>query len=183
MGEDPSKIREQIEHTRAEMGDTVEALAYKADVKSRAKDAVSDKVEAVKSKVTGTAEQVNEATPGTEDVKRTMRKTAGVAQRNPLGLAFGAVAVGFLAGMLVPATSIENQKIGPLADDLKEKAKETGQEVLEHGKQVAQDVGESAKEAAQESGRQHAEELKESATQSGGEPSSSEAPNPVGSTG
>ena len=36
MGEDPSDIREEIEATRAHMGDTVDALGYKADVKSRA---------------------------------------------------------------------------------------------------------------------------------------------------
>jgi hypothetical protein len=44
MGEDPSTIRQDIEQTRAEMGDTVEALGYKADVKTRAKNAISDKV-------------------------------------------------------------------------------------------------------------------------------------------
>jgi len=37
MGEDPRAIRSEIEDTRERMGDTVDALAYKADVKSRAK--------------------------------------------------------------------------------------------------------------------------------------------------
>ena len=35
MGEDPRAIRSEIEDTRERMGDTVDALAYKADVKSR----------------------------------------------------------------------------------------------------------------------------------------------------
>ena len=35
MGETPDDIREEIEETRARMGDTVEAIGYKADVKSR----------------------------------------------------------------------------------------------------------------------------------------------------
>ena len=32
MGKDSSEIRREIEETRARMGDTVEALSYKADV-------------------------------------------------------------------------------------------------------------------------------------------------------
>ena len=48
MGQDPDAIREEIEQTRAEMSETVEAVGYKADVPSRAKEAVSDKVENVK---------------------------------------------------------------------------------------------------------------------------------------
>jgi Protein of unknown function (DUF3618) len=32
MGQDPDEIRQEIEQTRAEMGETVEAIGYKADV-------------------------------------------------------------------------------------------------------------------------------------------------------
>ena len=81
-------------------------------------------------------------------------------QENPLGLAVGAVAVGFLAGMLIPSTRVEDEKMGALSDDVIERAKETGQEALERGKQVAQDAAQSAQETAKESGREHAEELK-----------------------
>jgi len=134
MGEDPDRIRQDIEATRNEMGDTVDALTYKADVKSRAKDSLM----------------------GTKDGAR---RAAGVAQENPLGLAIGSVAAGFIVGMLLPSSRVEDEKLGPIADDVKEKAKETGQEALERGKQVAQDTAETAKE----SGREHAEELKSSA--------------------
>jgi hypothetical protein len=37
-GSDPDAIREEIEHTRADLADTVDALQYKLDVKARAKD-------------------------------------------------------------------------------------------------------------------------------------------------
>jgi hypothetical protein len=43
MGQDPDEIRQQIEQTRTEMGETVEAIGYKADVPSRAKEAVAGK--------------------------------------------------------------------------------------------------------------------------------------------
>jgi hypothetical protein len=37
----PDEIRRDIEQTRAELGDTVEAIAYKTDVKSRAQERVA----------------------------------------------------------------------------------------------------------------------------------------------
>jgi hypothetical protein len=148
MGEDPNAIREDIARTRAEMGDTVEALGYKADVKSRAKDKMSD----AKDRITG---RVSEATPDGGQVKR----AAGVAQENPMGLAIGAIAAGFLVGLLVPTSRVEDEKIGPVADQVRDQVKETGQEAFERGKEVAQQAASTAREA----GREHAEELKGSA--------------------
>ena len=149
MGQDPSQIKQEIEQTRGQMGDTVEALGYKADVPGRARD----KVQSVTSKITG-------STPDSGDVKQGARQAAGVAKENPLGLAVGAAAVGFLAGMLVPSTKVEDEKIGPMADQVKDKVKETGQEALEHGKEVAQQAADSAKETAKEAGQEHAQQLK-----------------------
>lgn len=185
MGQDPSTIRREIEETRAEMGDTVEALGYKADVKSRAKENVQGKVDSVKDTLTGArdsvigstqsaAGSVSDATPDAEQMKVQAKKAYGVAQENPLGLAVGAVAVGFLAGMLIPETKVEHEKLGPVADQVKGQVQETAQEALEHGKQVAQETAQAAtqaaKETAQEAGQEHAQELKESA-QSGAEDS------------
>jgi Protein of unknown function (DUF3618) len=152
MGQDPSQIRQGIEHTREQMGNTVEALGHKTDVTGRAKEAVSDKVDTLRSKVSG-------ATPDGGEVKQGARRAAGLAQENPLGLGVAAAAAGFLAGLLVPSTNVEDEKIGPVADQVKEKAKETGQEALERGKQVAGQAAETAKEA----GREQAEQLKNSA--------------------
>lgn len=177
MGQDPSTIRREIEETRAEMGDTVEALGYKADVKSRAKENVQEKVDSVKDKISGAkdsivgttqsaAGSVSDATPDAGQVKQGAKKAYGMAQENPLGLAAGALAVGFLAGMLIPETKVEHEKLGPVADQVKDQVRETGQEALEHGKQVAQEAAQAAKDTVQESGQQHAEELKDSAQES-----------------
>ena len=166
MGEDPDRIRAEIEQTRAEMSETVDALGYKTDVKARAKDSIQDKKETVmgvassaKERLVGAGQTVGDKTPDSDQVKYRARRAKSVAQENPLGLAVGAVAVGFLAGMLIPSTRVEDEKMGSLSDDVIDRAKQTGQEALERGKQVAQDAAETAKD----SGREHAEELKETA--------------------
>jgi hypothetical protein len=143
MGKEPGQIREEIEHTRTEMGDTVQALGYKADIKTRAKDNIADKRDRLKERIAG-------ATPDSDEVKAGAQRAAGVPQQNPIGLALGSVAVGFVAGMLIPSTRVEDEKLGPAADQVKEGLKETGQEALERGKEVAQEVAESAPEKVQE---------------------------------
>jgi len=165
MGQDPGEIRQDIEATREQMGDTVEALSYKADVKARAKDSITDRVDTVKSRVGLASSKVSDHTPSGDDVKQGARRAKGLAEENPLGLVIGAVAVGFIAGLAVPATRVEDERLGPMADQVKDQAKETGQEALERGKQVAQDTAQSAKETAQQSGQEHVEHLKESAAQ------------------
>jgi gas vesicle protein len=173
MGQDPDAIRREIEETRERMGETVGAIGYKADVPTRAKEKVSGTVQSVKESITGAAGTVSDATPSTGDVKHAARRGAGIAQENPLGLAVGSIAIGFLAGMLIPTTNVENEKLGPVADQVKDQVKETGQEALERGKQVAQEVASTAqdhvqqvKDEVQESAQQAAQDVKETAQQS-----------------
>jgi ElaB/YqjD/DUF883 family membrane-anchored ribosome-binding protein len=166
MGQDPDAIRQEIEQTRSQMGDTIDAIGYKTDVKSRAKDSVSARTDSVKDRVNSVMGRANDSTPSSGDVKDGAKQAVSTAQENPLGLAIGAVAIGFVAGLLVPTTNVENEKLGPMADQVKDKVMETGQEALDHGKQVAQDVATSAQETVKESGQQHAQELASSATPS-----------------
>ena len=174
MGQDLDAIRQDIAQTRAEMSETVEAVGYKADVPSRTKDAVSDKVENMKSKVSdtatrakeavvGTASRAGDATPSRGQVKQAGRRAAGLAKENPLGLAIGAVAIGFLAGLAIPSTRVEDEKLGPVADQVKDRVKETGQEALDRGKQVAQDVASTAADTATQSAQDHGQELADNA--------------------
>jgi hypothetical protein len=176
MGQDPDAIRQDIEQSRTEMSETVEAVGYKADVPSRAKDAVSDKVENMKSKVSetatrakeavaGTASRAGDATPSSGEVKQKTRQVAGMAKENPLGLVIGAAAIGFLAGLAVPSTRIEDEKLGPVADQVKDRVKESGQEALDRGKQVAQEVASTAADTAKEQTQEHGQDLAQSVTQ------------------
>jgi hypothetical protein len=55
---DPAALREEIARTRADLGQTVEALAAKADVKARAQGAVHSSVNAARLRMREGVEQV-----------------------------------------------------------------------------------------------------------------------------
>jgi ElaB/YqjD/DUF883 family membrane-anchored ribosome-binding protein len=59
----PEQVREEIEQTRAELGDTVAALAEKTDVKAQAKQAV----DATKETVTGRVSEIRQNLTGKKD--------------------------------------------------------------------------------------------------------------------
>ena len=147
MGQDPSQLREELEETRARVGEEVDAISYKTDVGARVGDYVSDKKDAVTSKLT-------KPIPDRAQIRQVRR----TAERNPLGLAVGAAGVGFALGLLLPETRLENEKLGAAGD----KVGEVAREGWEHGKQVAQDTAQGAMEAAKDSSSRHTEELSSS---------------------
>jgi hypothetical protein len=141
------------------MGRTVDALGYKTDVKSRAKENVQDKKDAVVGKVQGLVGRADEATPSTDDVKHAGRSAVSTAEEDPVGLAIGAIAVGFIVGMTIPSTRVEDEKLGATADQVKGQIRETASEAVERGKQVAQEAAQTAQETAKESGQEQAQAL------------------------
>jgi gas vesicle protein len=173
VGQEPRDIERQIEQTRERMGDTVEALSAKADVPTRMKGYVSDKKDAMTSKITGARDSIagsgsDMASTGGDmahGAKDTARRGAGMAKDNPLGLAVGAVAAGFIVGTLLPSTRVENEHLGPLADQVKDQAREIGSEAVEHGRDIAQETAQQAAETAKQQTREHGEQLQESVSQ------------------
>ena len=167
MGKDPSDIRAEIEETRARVGDEADALSYKTDVPARVGDYVDDKKEAVKEKVTGVKDAVTGTASKAVPSGETVGRVKDTAARNPLGLALGAAALGFVAGLLIPSTSVENERIGEMSDRVVDAAKETASDALERGKQVAQEAAETAKESGKGQGEELASNLQERALESG----------------
>jgi gas vesicle protein len=162
MGQEPDQIRREIEETREDMGDTVAALGHKADVKGRVSENIAGKRDRLKERISGAGSKAGDATPDAGEVRDGAKRAVGVAQENPLGLAIGSVALGFVAGMLVPSTKVEDERIGEAADQVKDQAREKGQEAVERGKQVVQETAETAKQTAQEKAREQADELSSS---------------------
>lgn len=195
MGEDPNRIRQQldetraqlgddrpaeeirgdIEQTRAEMGETMSALGHKANVKGRVVESVSNKKNAVfgavgsgKDAVVGGADRVVSAVTGVVPDKQQMAQGArrvGVSKQNPLGLVVAGGAVGLLAGLLIPSTRAEDERIGEMADQVKDTVKDTGTEALQRGKQVAQEAASVASDSASQQSHELTQTLQENVKQ------------------
>jgi gas vesicle protein len=161
MGQNPSDIRAEIEETRSRVGDEVDALSYKTDVSARAGDYVEEKKQAVKDKVAGAREAVTGTASRAMPSGKTVGRVKDTAERNPIGLAIGAAAIGFVAGLVLPSTRVEDERMGEMSDRLVEAAKETGGDAVERGKQVVQEAAETAKESGREQGQELASNLQE----------------------
>ncbi|MDQ3609427.1 MAG: DUF3618 domain-containing protein [Actinomycetota bacterium] len=107
----PEQLRSEIADAREDLGETVEQLAAKADVKARAHDAVEDakgrahdkveerkgQVRQVADRVQATAQQKREEGISTDDVRGAAQAGVEKAKANP-GLA---IAAGVGAALLV----------------------------------------------------------------------------------
>jgi len=167
MGQEPSDIRAEIEETRARVGDEVDALSYKTDVPARVGDYVDEKKQAVKDKVTGVKNTVTGTASSAVPNGQQIGRVKDTAERNPLGLAIGAAALGFVAGLLLPSTRVENDHLGEISDRVVDAAKETASDAVERGKQVAQEAAETAKESGKEQTQELATNLQERVQESG----------------
>ena len=74
------------------------------------------------------AEDVRERAGGA--VQRA-KDALGSATDNPMLMLLGGLAVGVLLGMLLPITRFENERIGPVADDLKGRARDAIKDSIE----------------------------------------------------
>ena len=75
---------------------------------------------------------------------------------NPLAVAAGIAAIGLAAGLLVPETERERRSLGPVRDDLAERAQTTASRI----KDAAVEAGQEVKDAVQEEIKFRAPELK-----------------------
>ena len=177
LGEDrpADEIRADIYETRSEMQATMGALGQKTDVKGRMSGAISRKKEAIfgavgsgKDAVVGGADRVvsvvSGAVPDTEQVAEGASKV-GVSKQSPVGLVVAGGAAGLLVGLLIPSTRVEDERIGEMADQVKDTVKETGSEALERGKQVAQDAASAVSDSASQQGQELTETLQDNVRQ------------------
>jgi hypothetical protein len=112
MGEDPStsgpavtgdgapeQIREEIEATRQELGDTIEALAHKTDVKAQAQHKIEETKASISEKKDELLGKAKQASP--DSALNVANQASQKARENPVPLGLiGAFAVGFLLGRI-----------------------------------------------------------------------------------
>jgi chromosome segregation ATPase len=95
----PEEIQREIDETRAELGDTVEALAHRADVKSRAKERIEEIKASAQQKKDEFASKAKAQAP--DGASAGAQQLSAKAQQNPLPFAVGgALLAGFVLGRL-----------------------------------------------------------------------------------
>ena len=121
-------------------------------------DAVSEKMDTLKSKVpdgVGDAKgRVGEATPAKEDVKQKAHGAAETAKAHPAAVAGGAAVAGLAAGLALPETDLEREKLKPHAQEARAEVTGRVKDTVEQVKSGAQDAAGSVADAVKEQGRQ-----------------------------
>jgi Protein of unknown function (DUF3618) len=162
MTTDPDQIRQEIEATRSDLSDNVNALADSVrpgNVARRQVDKVKDGAADLKDRVMGVAEDATTSVGhAAGDVKGTAGSAPAAVRRrtrgNPVAAGLVAFGIGWLVASLIPASSAEQRA----ATALKDKAQPLTDEVTNAAKQVAGNLQEPAREAVAQ--------VKESAVQS-----------------
>lgn len=86
-------------------------------------------------------EQIRKALPLPIEGLGALRSAAA---QNPLGLAIGSVAIGFLVGLCLPVTDIERERVGRIGERMTEQAKSAAADAIEQGKAaVTQAIGDA----------------------------------------
>lgn len=137
---DPDRIRSDIERTREELGEDVDALADKvtpSKVVHRQTSRVRSAVRSARDRVMGVGDDM--ATNISEAGHTAVDKAKG----NPLAVGLAVFSIGWLVASLIPASEQEKR----MAD----KVKEGAQPLVDEATGVAKEMGEHLKEPARES--------------------------------
>jgi len=101
---DPEVIRQQMEQTRTALTEKLETLENQVvDTVHEATSAVSETVESVKEAVQDTVSTVKESVTGTVETVKDTFDLSRQFERHPWVMFGGSVAVGYLAGTLLPS--------------------------------------------------------------------------------
>ncbi len=159
--DDPDEIRNDIERTRRELGQDVDALADKVNpgkAAQRQTEKVRRAATRLKDRVMGTASDVVDDAQSAvghagEVVADAPHRVATATQGNPVAVGLIAFGVGLLAASLIPASKPEQEaaeKVKDAAAPVVEKAKDVAMESADHLREPAREAGEAVKERAAE---------------------------------
>jgi hypothetical protein len=167
------EARETVAGVAHTAKDTVAGAAHSAKetvagAASTARETVGEAAHVAREKVAGAVgtarETAREAVGRVEERAARLRERAHVQVRDakigfwqtldqePLMVGAAAVAVGLVAGLLIPSTRREDEMLGERRDEVVGRAQEKGREVLEKGKQVAQTAVQTLKTEAEQQG-------------------------------
>jgi ElaB/YqjD/DUF883 family membrane-anchored ribosome-binding protein len=157
MGQDTEELKRDIEDTRSEMTDTLDAIGDRMSpsrIVQRRKNRMTASVHDLRDRVMGTASDA--ATGTTDAIKHTPDAIASGTQGAPLvagAIAFGA---GFLVASVFSPTEAEKrasatvmEKLEPAKEQLMDSAREVADHLKEPVKEAAQDIKATAGDSAE----------------------------------
>ena len=163
MSQSAEEIRAEIESTRRDLGQDVDALADKvtpSKIVDRQKNKLFGALTSVKDRVMGAAEDAAESVKDAGHSAGSGVKDAGHAvahktQGNPLAAGLVAFGVGMLVAALIPPSDKERElaatvedKAQPLVEGVKDAAREVGENLREPAREAVDSVKETAQDAA-----------------------------------
>lgn len=110
-------------------------------------------------------DKLPDGAPSTEDVKAKAQDAAQAAKDNPAAVVAGAAAAGLAAGLAVPETEIERQKLKPHAQEARQQVEGKVQDTVAQVKSGVQDAVDSTADAVREQAQQQGGKVGEVAEQ------------------
>ena len=163
MDQERNQSRE-VDEARRRVAEDVRSVAENANVPARAKEAAQAKMDEMKSSV---GDRVAQAREKLEDMRGRMQDATREGMRNmpmnpadnPIGMLIAGAAIGFLIGLALPVTRFESERIGPMAQDVREKARQAGTDVVRRGGEVIKETISASRDAATNSIREQAKDM------------------------
>lgn len=132
MDQERSEVRE-VEDARRRVADDVRSIAHDANVVDRAKENMQCRVGDLRDRVSDVRDQLQDRM---QDMSRGMR----LRSANPIGMLLAGMAVGFLAGLLLPVRRSEDARLGPVAEEMKERARQARSEAIRRGEVIKETI-------------------------------------------
>lgn len=187
MGQDPAEVRQNIEATRADMTDTLDAIGDRvspSQIAARRKAAARDRFGRMRSAVMGQSSSAHHsasegASRGKEALSNAPDAALGQTQGNPLAAGLIAFGAGLVAAAILPESREEQRMARKLEPQLSQTAEElqaagqyTASSVKDSAQQEAQGIKETAADAGQqvkERSQQAAQDVKDQSAQKASE--------------
>jgi hypothetical protein len=134
------KIKDKVSAAGHQLQDKARQVRQRASESARA---IGQKAVQVKDKIGRQAQRTYAS--GKE-------KFVETSQAHPLCVGLGFLAIGTLVGLALPPSRQEDQWVGQVADQVKDRAKSKGEDLMERGKHVALAAADAAKRSAAEEG-------------------------------
>jgi uncharacterized protein YjbJ (UPF0337 family) len=182
MGKSTQELRGDIEHTREDLGETLDAIGERVSpgrIVQRRKARVRHAFSSARESVMGSAESAQggarQVTQQAGDAASTVADKARQApeqvvrqtQGNPLAMGLVAFGVGLVVASVIPASKPEQQAAGAIQDTLeplKERAVEAAREVKDEVQGAAQAAASEVRDRAQSSAEHVKDEAQSAAS-------------------